>query len=400
MSNKLLAVFLVGRYLNSIVLSVYNKWMFDPVNGISVPYPILISSFPQLMLFVLSYTFQDHHANKKNTSQGDHDCNKKEKQNSSIQLNSKTRKFILHIVPIAIATAGDAGFSNTSLKYIPLSIFTIIRSANVVFILLFSVLFNLEQFHKRLVSIIAGIFVGIVIMMSDVNTTSSQITSSDLAFGSILGLVSSCLSGFKIVYTKKSFIGKKSSHHKKVHDPMVQINKISSVAFIILLATSLIVEKPFPNFFNSVLFKSEPLTGNVTPLSIAKGLLFLMFPGVEIFVITYCEFGILQISKLLTLSIAAIAKEIITIALGIMIFKEKFNSLRSLLGMSIILMIVVYYNFQKHSRKHQSKSSWKSPQKKSSLYLLKTNESQTKMVSSQENDEGLSSRNVDIQMSF
>lgn len=65
------------------------------------------------------------------------------------------------VFPCALATALDIGLSNTSLKSITLTLYTMCKSSNLVFVLLFAFLFKLEKLRWNLVAVIIIITVGV-----------------------------------------------------------------------------------------------------------------------------------------------------------------------------------------------------------------------------------------------
>lgn len=352
--------------------------MFDPYHGLHIPYPILITSFHQFTLWILSLIFIKVRGIKRGSNQ-------LKAEDGSFNWGF----FWTFVVPTAAASAGDIGLSNVSLKFVPLTSYTIIKSSSVVFVLLFSCLFKLEKFHWKLPLITFGMFVGVIMMVYQPNSENPNRRRFDndlVIFGSMLVLMSSCLSGFRWVYTQMILknIPSKSSNPSKSHSgniidnsditkidnksrtskprkphPIITINQLSPIMSTLLFITSLIVEKPFPDFLDSVLFKVQSqsdfaltISGSYhyTTFSIFKGMFLLITPGVKVFVMTFCEFGILQISQVLTLSIAGVAKEVLTILFGMLVLHERIHGLQTWLGIVIILLVVIYYNYFRYTQ--------------------------------------------------
>lgn len=65
------------------------------------------------------------------------------------------------VVPCALASALDIGLSNTSLKSISLTLYTMCKSSNLVFVLAFAFLFGLERIRWNLVGVITVITIGV-----------------------------------------------------------------------------------------------------------------------------------------------------------------------------------------------------------------------------------------------
>lgn len=70
------------------------------------------------------------------------------------------------VLPCALATSLDIGLSNVSLKSITLTLYTMCKSSNLVFVLIFAFLFRLERLRWSLVGVIAVITLGVVLMVA------------------------------------------------------------------------------------------------------------------------------------------------------------------------------------------------------------------------------------------
>lgn len=360
-----LVLFILGWYLTSITLSLYNKWMFDPHKGLQVVCPITVTSFHQFILWFLSFAYVKCRAWRK----------KNDDSNLLVHPAGQTnwKFYFSYVIPTAIASAGDIGFGNVSFKFVPLAVYTIIKSASIAFVLLFGCLFKLEQFHWKLVIIVAVMFFGVLMMVYEPTNQKVQEDRILLLFGSLLVLMSSCLSGLRWVFTqlilRKSPREQEPEHPeqttresvaltpklKKPH-PVQTIYQLAPLMGFTLFLTALIIEKPFPSFLQSNLFV-QGTTHQRTFGSITKGIFLLIFPGFEVFLMTICEFGILQTAHVLTLSIAGIIKELLTIVCGIIFLNEKLSGFHNWAGMTIVLLNVAYYNYFRYTQDGQSDNS-------------------------------------------
>ncbi|SMN17840.1 similar to Saccharomyces cerevisiae YML038C YMD8 Putative nucleotide sugar transporter, has similarity to Vrg4p [Maudiozyma saulgeensis] len=365
--------YIIGWYVCAISLSVYNKWMFDPINGLGIEYPVLLTAFHQTTLWVLSALYIVVHE-KLNPASAQH------RKSTVVQNHNNNWTFyIKYIIPTAVATAGDIGFSNASFKFVPLTVYTIIKSSSIAFVLLFSCLFKLEKFHWKLGVIVLVMFMGVVMMVYKPNNgnNDNDQTQALIIFGSILVLASSCLSGLRWVYTQ--LILKKTSsltvttddeetnnpnpndrnsieknENEKPH-PIYTIHQLAPIMGITLILTSLIIERPLPGIFKSNLFKIEFNHNKDANLgSICRGIFLMILPGIDVFVLTFCEFGILQLTKVLTLSIAGIVKEVLTILTGMVFLHERISGAYNWIGMTIVLLDVVYYNHFRYKQKQEN----------------------------------------------
>ena len=379
MNKTLFFAFLFGWYFCSITLSIYNRWMFDPKDGLGIGYPVLVTSFHQTILWLLSGIYiKVRHTPVRNVMRRDN------KVNWSF--------FLKFLVPTAIASAGDVGLSNVSFKYVPLTVYTIIKSSSIAFVLLFGCIFKLERFHWKLAIVVTIMFGGVALMVFKPNDPKS--TGNDQAlviFGSFLVLASSCLSGLRWVYTQlvlrnnpvqTTVVAIEESNDTlfavnednaddepivnpannkmletprggKPH-PIHTIYQLAPIMAMTLLLTSLLVERPFPGIFHSSLFKFNVGNGSgnteTSILSIAKGFVLMILPGFAVFLLTICEFSILEQTPVLTVSIAGIVKEVLTIMFGMIILSERLSGVYNWLGMLIIMMDVCYYNYFRYKQ--------------------------------------------------
>lgn len=372
-----LIVLILGWYLFSTTLAMYNKWMFDPVKGLQIPYPIMVTAFHQFILWGFSYCFVRYKRSR----------NAREPVQKDI---FKDWKFCLkYLVPTAIASAGDIGFGNVSFKFVPLTIYTIIKSASIAFVLLFGCLFKLEQFHWKLAAVVLIMFAGVVMMVLTPSKTDGDEFQdhSSLLFGSLLVVMSSCLSGLRWVFTQLTLrrapalqtlpdgdvadqreLSQINYTSNEMPHPIYTINQLAPIMGVALFFTGLIVERPFPAILHSQLFT---VSGDPTQRSLGsvlKGVVLLLIPGVEVFFLTICEFGILQTAQVLTLSIAGIVKELLTILLSMILLGERLNGLHNWLGMSIILLDVLYYNYFRYQQDQEALAAAEKAHQSGPLY--------------------------------
>ncbi|SCW02759.1 LAFE_0F13652g1_1 [Lachancea fermentati] len=328
--NQSIILFIAGWYFCSITLSLYNKWMFDPSKGLSVPYPLMVTTFHQLLLWIISGIYLKSTASPR--------------QEHSTQ---EWKFYFKYIVPTALATAGDIGLGNVSFKFIALTIYTIVKSSSIAFVLLFGCLLHLEKFQWKLMAVVVVMFGGVVMMAYKPDSITSQ-QPDHTVLGVFLVLGSSCLSGLRWVYTQiilQKGVGPDASVKRS---PIETIHQFSPIMGVALFAAALIVEKPFPAIFKTSLFTWHD---KISALSILRGFGLLVIPGIQVFLMTICELGILQRAQVLTLSIAGIVKELLTIVVSMIVLHERLSGIYNWAGMCIILLDVCYYNFLRYKQK-------------------------------------------------
>lgn len=325
--------FFCGWYIFSIAVSLYNKWMFDLHKGFKFPYPILVTSLHQFFIWGLSYLYL------------------KSKNQLHSQENSLSWLiYFKYIIPTAVASAGDIAFASVSFKYISLTIYTIVKSSSIAFVLIFGCIYKLERFSPELLLVVLFMFGGISLMTYKPYHAVNDHTNSDQLLGFFLVLMSSCLSGIRWVYTQMTFQLNTQDLHSisTIRKPDLVQNIYQLTPFIgaSLFLAALLFENPFPKISQSNLVVWE---GHTFIVGIIRGLILLLFPGLCVFIMTICEFGILQTAPVLTLSIAGITKELLTVLIGMLFFKETLG-FYNWIGMCIVMLDVCFYNHYRYMK--------------------------------------------------
>ncbi|AET37634.1 Ymd8p Ecym_1405 [Eremothecium cymbalariae DBVPG len=342
-----LPVLVFGWYIFSITLLVYNKWMFDSHRGHSIPYPIFITSLHQVVLWFISYIYL------------------RAKKQLNTEAPRNWRFHVKYIVPTALASAGDIGFGNASFKFIPLTIHTIVKSSSIAFVLLFGCISRLEKFHPKLALVVLFMFSGVVLMVYKPETESKEHRTDEELLGFFLVLASSCLSGLRWVYTQLTLHHASGSadissspttaiHDLKKKNPVHTISQLAPIMGAVLFVTALIIEQPFSTILETSLVRWE---GHGTVSAISRGIVMLVSPGIAVFAMTLCEFAILQTAPVLTLSIAGVVKELLTILISMLILKETLG-FYNWIGMIVILLNVCYYNYYRYTQNSEPSKNY------------------------------------------
>lgn len=320
-----------GWYAFSLTISLYNKWMFDKTQ-LNFPFPILITSFHQLLLSLLSLlaiTLKPSLRPRRNEEQ------------------QGLPFYMRHILPCSLASAGDIGAGNASFRFISLTTYTMVKSSSIAFVLLFGVITRLEKFSSNLLGIVLLMSAGVMLMVDTSNTGSKDGTDSTFMLGFFLVLLSSCMSGVRWVFTQL-LLHKNQSEvlqvtlegNKKRVNPIYTIYQLSPPMFLALFVVGCGVEG-FGNFLHAEIWQEK---------GVAKSIALLLFPGFLVLFMTMFEFGILQRAQVITLSIAGILKELLTIVASTFIFHDRLTPM-NIVGLLITIVDIVWYNIYRYSEK-------------------------------------------------
>ncbi|ROV94630.1 hypothetical protein VPNG_09216 [Cytospora leucostoma] len=230
--------------------------------------------------------------------------------------------YLTRIGPCGAATGLDIGLGNTSLKFITLTFYT--------FVLMFAFMFRLENPTWRLVTVIATMTAGVVMMVA-----------GEVEFnlpGFILVISAAFFSGFRWGLTQILLL-----RNPATSNPFSSIFFLAPVMFLTLICIAIPVE----GFWD--------LLEAMKALYVEWGLLaplLVLFPGTIAFLMTASEFALLQRTSVVTLSIAGIFKEVVTISTATLVFDDKLTAV-NISGLFVTIGAICAYNWIKISKMRQ-----------------------------------------------
>ncbi|KAI1430321.1 triose-phosphate transporter family-domain-containing protein [Xylaria sp. FL1777] len=312
-------------YIFSLSISLYNKWMFDS-GQLNFPFPLFTTSMHMLVQFSLaSLVLYLIPSLRPNNAPHNSDLGRSRHESEPERPIMTKMFYFTRIGPCGAATGLDIGLGNTSLKFITLTFYTMCKSSALAFVLLFAFLFRLETPTWRLVAIIATMTAGVIMMVA-----------GEVEFhlgGFVLIISSAFFSGFRWGLTQILLL-----RHPATSNPFSSIFFLTPIMFATLLFIAIPVEGPL-NFWGGLKTLSEEWGVFRTPL-------LLLFPGTIAFLMTASEFALLQRSSVVTLSIAGIFKEVVTIIVAALVFDDKLTPI-NISGLLVTLVAIVAYNYIK-----------------------------------------------------
>ncbi|KAK4454757.1 hypothetical protein QBC34DRAFT_392543 [Podospora aff. communis PSN243] len=312
-------------YTFSLSISLYNKWMFDK-GKLNFPFPMFTTSMHMLVQFTLAsiVLFLFPSLRPKNGHKSDLGQSRHESERPLM-----TKMFYLtRIGPCGIATGLDIGLGNTSLQFITLTFYTMCKSSSLAFVLLFAFAFRLESPTWRLIAIIATMTFGVVMMVA-----------GEVEFhlgGFILVISAAFFSGFRWALTQILLL-----RNPATSNPFSSIFFLAPIMFITLFSIAVPVEG-FPALIAGLGAISAERGPVITPL-------LLLFPGTIAFLMTASEFALLKRTSVVTLSIAGIFKEVVTISAAAIVFGDTMTPI-NVVGLVITICAIAAYNYIKISK--------------------------------------------------
>lgn len=198
------------------------------------------------------------------------------------------------------------------------------KSSSLAFVLMFAFLFRLESPTWKLVSIIATMTAGVVMMVAGE-------VEFNLA-GFVLVISAAFFSGFRWGLTQILLL-----RNPATSNPFSSIFFLAPVMFLTLICIAIPTEGLFE------------LMGGMRGLFDEWGFaapLLVLFPGTIAFLMTASEFALLQRTSVVTLSIAGIFKEVVTISTATLVFDDKLTPI-NISGLFVTIGAICAYNYIK-----------------------------------------------------
>ncbi|XP_074744271.1 solute carrier family 35 member C2 isoform X4 [Strix uralensis] len=280
----------------SAAITFYNKWLLQ-----SFPFPLLVTLLHLLLIFGLSAlarALARCRSGRPRTALPWADC-------------------LRRAAPAALSTSLDIGLSNWSFLYVTVSLYTMTKSSAILFILLFSLLFKLEEVRVALLLVVLLIAGGLFMFTYKSTQFNAQ--------GFMLVLCASFLGGIRWTLTQilmqKAELG--------LQNPIDTMFHLQPLMFLGL----------FPLF---VVFEGLPLSISEKLLRFHEaGMLLslvgkLFLGGILAFGLGFSEFLLVSRTSSLTLSVAGIFKEICILFLATRLLGDRL-SLLNWLGFAVCL---------------------------------------------------------------
>ncbi|NP_001026036.1 solute carrier family 35 member C2 [Gallus gallus] len=292
----LVAALVLLYYGFSIGITFYNKWLMK-----SFPFPLLATLLHLLLIFALSAL-----------SRAVVRC-----RSGRPPPTLSWAEWLRRAAPAALSTSLDIGLSNWSFLYVTVSLYTMTKSSAILFILLFSLLFKLEEMRVALVLVVVLIAGGLFMFTYKSTQFNTQ--------GFMLVLCASFLGGVRWTLTQilmqKAELG--------LQNPIDIMFHLQPLMFLVL----------FPLF---AVFEGLPLSVSERLFHFHEaGVMFcmvgkLLLGGILAFGLGFSEFLLVSRTSSLTLSIAGIFKEICVLFLATHLLGDRLSPL-NWLGFAVCL---------------------------------------------------------------
>ena len=238
----------------------------------------------------------------------------------------------MQALPNGVATGLDIGLSNTSLAFVSLSFYTMLKSTTPLFLLLFAIMMGIERMSWRLAGVIAIISLGLFLLVEGEE-------EGEFSWAGFLMVISaSALAGLRWAITQVLLQG--DAHNASRGGALEIIELLSPIMGVTLLVTSICVERPW-QLFRTAFFSSWTHAAIVFAVAFADALIALCM--------VYAEFTLIANTSALTFMVAGTFKEVVTIGAAVFLLGEEFTPINGL-GLITLICGVSLFNYFKYKK--------------------------------------------------
>lgn len=307
--------FILVWYTFSTFLTLYNKTLLGDDMG-KFPAPLLMNTIHFSMQAVLSKAITYFWS-----------------QRFEPTVTMSWKDYFMRVVPTAIGTALDINLSNASLVFISVTFATMCKSAAPIFLLIFAFAFRLESPSFKLLGIMLIISAGILL-------TVARETEFDL-WGFIFVMLAAVMSGFR--WSMTQILLQKETYGLK--NPLTLMSYVTPVMALLTAFLSLILD-PWDEFRSSSYFD--------TSAHIIRSCFLLLFGGTLAFFMVLTEYILVSVTSAVTVTIAGVVKEAVTILVAVFYFHDEFTWLKGA-GLVTIMFGVSLFNWYKYQKLQKGK---------------------------------------------
>uniref|UniRef100_A0A7C9CWY6 Sugar phosphate transporter domain-containing protein n=2 Tax=Opuntia streptacantha TaxID=393608 RepID=A0A7C9CWY6_OPUST len=245
------------------------------------------------------------------------------------------RDYVSKVVPTALATALDINLSNASLVFISVTFATMCKSASPIFLLLFAFALRLESPSLKLFGIILVISAGILL-------TVAKETEFEF-WGFIFVMLAAVMSGFRWCMTQ--ILLQREAHGLK--NPLTLMSYVTPIMALATGLSSLLLD-PWHDFSVNEYFNSS--------WHVMRSCLLMLLGGTLAFFMVLTEYVLISVTSAVTVTIAGIVKEAVTILVAVFYFHDHFTRLKGV-GLLIIIIGVSLFNWYKYQKLQKGETS-------------------------------------------
>ncbi|KAG8226789.1 hypothetical protein J437_LFUL002835 [Ladona fulva] len=247
------------------------------------------------------------------------------------------KNYMLKVAPTGLASGLDIGISNWGLELVTVSLYTMTKSTAIIFIMGFAILLKLEEKSWKAIVIVLMISGGLILF-------TFEATAFDV-LGFILVLLASCISGLR--WTLAQLVMQKSK--LGLHNPVDMVYHVQPWMIVSVLPIAIAIEGKSFIVSNKVFCFDDWDVLFTTIWMVAIG-------TVMAFLMEVAEYMVVSFTSSLTLSVAGIFKELMTVMLAVN-FNGDNLSVINYVGFLLCLGGIIYHVIHRTSANHVEEES-------------------------------------------
>lgn len=302
MRNLNMHSFVCGRYSISVTFTMFNKWFLTTWEG-GFSFSALYTGGHMCYKFIFSRLWQ---------------C-----QTGTVVEPFSWYLFLVMVFPIGVTTAIDIMFSNLSLQYITITLYTITKTSVIAWTFMWALILKMEVFKLKTFVVVCFICLGISLAVA--SPTAISFTGVSYC------LVASAAGGLRWAFTERLV-----RSNEQCKSPFVCLHHIAPVSATFMLPVGLVVDGV--PFLNSQFAHDN----NLAMLSFG----ILTCGGIMAFALILVEVKLVQLTSSVTMGVLGQLKELLQIIVAIIIFKDQVSSMNAM-GLALALLMVGVYKWIK-----------------------------------------------------
>ncbi|KAF3610154.1 hypothetical protein DY000_02044579 [Brassica cretica] len=249
------------------------------------------------------------------------------------------RDYFIRVVPTALATALDINLSNESLVFISVTFATMCKSAAPIFLLLFAFAFSFsckagvskpETFWHYFSYLSRSVVIRLLIFIH-LHPVAKE---TEFEFwGFIFVMLAAVMSGFRWCMTQVLL-------QVCLKNPFTFMSCVAPVMAIVTGLLSLLLD-PWSEFRENRYFDNGE--------HFARTCFLMLFGGALAFFMVLTEYVLVSVTSAVTVTIAGVVKEAVTIVVAVFYFHDEFTWLKGF-GLMIIMVGVSLFNWYKYDK--------------------------------------------------
>ncbi|KAH9256989.1 hypothetical protein BASA81_004810 [Batrachochytrium salamandrivorans] len=316
----------------SISLVVYNKWLIS-IWGFN--FPITITLIHMMLKLMIS----------RGIVRG---CRRSEEIPTI-----SNRAYLLFAVPVGATTALDVAASNASLFYVTVTVYTIVKSTALFFVLIYSILYKLQHCDWRLFGCTGIILAGV--LMASMKETSFEWIGFTLVF------MSAALGGYRWALTEVLM-------HNKMDSP----GKMNALMTIYVISpASVLVMIPFFFWFEFDSFLKSPFYSDAGLFTLV--IVNVLASGLFAFAMIYVELAVLKRTSSLSLVVIGYVKQMLQICFSALLFHDVLLPI-NIGGIVVTFLGMGIYSGVKHHKRSMGPSSAAVSPEREPVFLVEEEE--------------------------